>query len=187
MRASTRRAAAARATTSRWLVALLLVAGACADSAVDEVPAESSQQRPFPDVELDNLRDRDEKLSIADIAGARPAVVNFFASWCGPCKRELPVFVEASEDHGEDVAFVAVDTEDSASEGLEMLERYGVDYPAVYDPDARIRNALGRSGLPVTAFVTADGKVAKILAREVDAEELDTAIRELVEIGRKHQ
>ena len=176
------KAAAARATTSRWLTVLLLVA-ACTNSQVDEVPPGPTERAEFPDFSLDNLRNRDEKLTFDDLSAGRPAVVNFFASWCGPCKKELPVFVDAFEEHGGKVAFVGVDTEDSASEGLEMVERYGVEYPAVYDPDATIRNALGRGGLPVTAFVTADGEVAKVVAREMNRDELDDAIQELVEIG----
>ena len=185
MVATRRRAEAARATTSRWLIALLLVAVACSESGVDEVPPGPTERAQFPDFTLDDLRDRDDKLSFDDVVQGRPAVVNFFASWCAPCKRELPVFVEAFEAHGDDVVFLGVDTEDSASEGLEMLERYGIDYPAVYDPNAVIRNALGRSGLPITAFVAADGTVMKIVARELNADELEDAIQELVEIGHK--
>lgn len=173
-----------RATTSHWLVALLLLAVvACSQQTPDEIPPGPTERAEFPDFSLENLRNRDESLSLADVAAGRPAVVNFFASWCAPCKRELPLFVKAFEDHGEEVAFLGVDTEDSASEGLEMLDRYGIGYPAVYDPDARIRNALGRSGLPVTVFVTADGKVVKLVAREMDRDELEDAIQELVEIG----
>jgi cytochrome c biogenesis protein CcmG/thiol:disulfide interchange protein DsbE len=183
VRASKTRVAAA--TTSRWLLALLLVTAACVGSKVEEVPPGPTERTQFPDVSLDNLRERDERLTLNDLAEGRPAVVNFFASWCGPCKRELPLFVEAFEKHGGGVAFVGIDTEDSASEGLEMLQRYGIEYPALYDPDAKIRNALGRSGLPVTAFVGPDGTVVRLLAREVTAEELDAAIQELVEIGHK--
>ena len=177
MAASRTREAAARATTSRWLVALVILAAACGSSPATD--SSSAGPNRFPDVTLDNLRDRDEKLSFDDVAGGRPAVVNFFASWCAPCKRELPVFVAAAEEHGDKVAFIGVDTEDSASEGLEMLERYDIEYPALYDPDAAIRNALGRAGLPITVFVAADGTVNKIVAREIDAEELDTEIAAL--------
>lgn len=171
-----------RATTSRWVVALALLAvAACSQRAADEIPPGPTERAEFPDFSLENLRNRDERLTLAEVAGGRPAVVNFFASWCAPCKRELPLLVAAFEEHGDDVAFLGVDTEDSASEGLEMLDRYGIEYPAVYDPDARIRNALGRSGLPVTVFVTSEGAIAKIVAREVNANELDDEIEALVD------
>ena len=172
--------AAAGTTTSRWILALLLVLAACVgDDGSADVGA-----RAFPEFALDDLRDRSKKLTFADDVRGRPTVVNFFASWCTPCKKELPVFADAYERHKHDVRFLGVDTEDSASEGLEMLERYGIDYPAVYDPDATVRNALGRSsGLPITAFVTSDGKVAKLVTGEMNRDELDDAIQELVEIG----
>lgn len=170
-----------RATSSRWVIAWALLAAAACSQKTAEVPPGPTEQAEFPDFSLENLRNRDEKLGLPALAGGRPAVVNLFASWCPPCKRELPLFVAAFDEYGDDVAFIGVDTEDSPTEALEMLERYGVEYPVVYDPEAKIRTALGRSGLPVTVFVTAEGEITKIVAREVNANELGDEIEALLD------
>jgi thiol-disulfide isomerase/thioredoxin len=96
------------------------------------------------------------------IAGLRgyPAVVNIWASWCGPCRFEFPRFQRAAADYGRRVAFLGVDTQDSDDAASTFLEEAPVPYPSYTDPDKEIGDAVGASlGLPDTAFYDRRGKL----------------------------
>ncbi|UJA18893.1 TlpA family protein disulfide reductase [Thermoleophilia bacterium SCSIO 60948] len=104
---------------------------------------------------LGELRDQLDRLK------GTPAVVNVWASWCGPCRAEFPVFQRVSADRGTEVAFVGVDSKDPpAGAGETFLEDYPIPYPSIYDEDGEIQvEELGvPSGLPATGFYDASGK-----------------------------
>ncbi len=89
-----------------------------------------------------------------------PAVVNVWASWCGPCRFEFPHFQQAAADYGKRVAFLGVDTEDSDDAASTFLEEAPVPYPSYTDPDKDIGEAIGASlGLPDTAFYNRHGEL----------------------------
>lgn len=122
-----------------------------------------------------------------DVAGltGRPIVLNVWASWCAPCRDELPLLARAHAEHGDEVAFLGIDVADGSPEtALRLLEESGVTYPSVVDPEARSRAALGWTGLPLTVFADADGRV---IARErspmSSAAELDAALREHLDVS----
>jgi cytochrome c biogenesis protein CcmG, thiol:disulfide interchange protein DsbE len=89
-----------------------------------------------------------------------PAVVNVWASWCGPCRFEFPHFQHAAADYGKRVAFLGIDTQDSDDAASSFLEEAPVPYPSYTDPGKDIGNAIGASlGLPDTAFYDRSGKL----------------------------
>jgi len=89
-----------------------------------------------------------------------PAVVNVWASWCGPCRFEFPHFQQAAAEYGKRVAFLAVDSQDSDEAAATFLEEAPVPYPSYTDPDEEITDSLGASlGLPDTAFYDRAGKL----------------------------
>jgi len=88
-----------------------------------------------------------------------PAVVNVWASWCGPCRIEFPHFQDASAEMGTEIAFLGVNSQDSESAAATFLESSPVPYPSFYDPDEEITESLGAGqGLPATAFFNAAGE-----------------------------
>ena len=89
-----------------------------------------------------------------------PAVVNVWASWCGPCRFEFPVFQQASARYGKRVAFLGVDKQDSEDAAKTFLEEAPVPYPSYTDPSSDIAGALGAGrGLPDTAFYDRKGEL----------------------------
>lgn len=89
-----------------------------------------------------------------------PAVVNVWASWCGPCRFEFPHFQRAAADYGKRVAFLGIDSEDSDDAAATFLEEAPVPYPSYTDPDKDIADGIGASlGLPDTAFYDRHGEL----------------------------
>jgi cytochrome c biogenesis protein CcmG/thiol:disulfide interchange protein DsbE len=89
-----------------------------------------------------------------------PAVVNVWASWCGPCRFEFPHFQQAAAEYGKRVAFLGIDKQDSADAAATFLREAPVPYPSYEDPDEEIADSLGASlGLPDTAFYDRRGKL----------------------------
>lgn len=94
-----------------------------------------------------------------DLAGIRgPAVINVWASWCGPCRKELPLIAQLHDTGKVDV--LGVDIEDpQPGTALELAADSGVTYPSVADPAGETKAPLGIAGVPQTVFVDADGSV----------------------------
>jgi len=87
-----------------------------------------------------------------------PAVVNVWASWCGPCRFEFPHFQQAAAHYGKRVAFLGIDSEDSDDAASTFLAEEPVPYPSYTDPDKELADSIGASlGLPDTAFYDRSG------------------------------
>jgi thiol-disulfide isomerase/thioredoxin len=97
-----------------------------------------------------------------------PVVVNMWASWCPPCRRELPVFQREAVKRGARVAFLGVNVADARADALKLAARYPMPYPSFVDP--RYNITAGRfhaRGLPVTAFYDARGRLVVVRAGEI--------------------
>jgi cytochrome c biogenesis protein CcmG, thiol:disulfide interchange protein DsbE len=117
-------------------------------------------------------------LSLESLRG-RAVVLNFWASWCGPCKDEAPLLQEASERwQDEGVAFVGIDVKDFRGDARDFVERYGVTYPNVYDGKGSTIGRYGVTGYPETYFIDTEGRVRYRIAGPVeDAQDVDDGIR----------
>jgi cytochrome c biogenesis protein CcmG, thiol:disulfide interchange protein DsbE len=89
-----------------------------------------------------------------------PVVVNIWASWCGPCRTETPILVDAAERYGSRVQFLGVDFEDTKNGAGSFLNDHGVPYPSIFDGAGAIHDRLGFVGLPDTVFYGADGQLS---------------------------
>lgn len=96
---------------------------------------------------------------LADFVGERPLVLNFFASWCPPCRAEMPDFQAVYSDVREQVGFLGVDLQDSKQAGAALVEETGVEYPWGLDPDGTLYAAFEGFSMPTTVFISADGEV----------------------------
>ena len=114
--------------------------------------------KALPDMTLHCLGS-DASRDIRRLAG-RPMVINFWASWCGPCKLELPLLGRADREFGDTVSFLGIDAQDSSAEAWKVLTAAGVKYPQLEDPKGRTRAPFGwQSGLPLTVFVDVRGRM----------------------------
>lgn len=102
-----------------------------------------------------------EEMSLSDLYG-KPIVINFWASWCPPCKRELPIFQEAYDEYGDRVNFVMLDLADGSRETIDAGEEYvasqGFDFPLYFDFLVEGALAYGTFSIPVTVVITENGK-----------------------------
>lgn len=118
---------------------------------------------------------------VGETLGSEPLIVNFWASWCGPCYQEAPDPQEAWRRHGERVLFVGVQTQDRGkrAEGRSFIDRFDLGFPNVIDDDSAISIDYGLFGVPETFFVRRDGTLMDKHTGPVDLELLEDKIAEL--------
>lgn len=186
---------------SFWVLALVLVvliggayvlysrlsADARPDNLSAQTPAETENQTPqgsdapaeteppkveAPDFTVENADGEDVKLS--DYVG-KPIVLNFWASWCSPCKSEMPEFNEAWEELDGEVQFLMVNMTDGSRETVDTAKEYvegqGFSFPVFFDTGSEAAMAYSAYSLPTTYFIDAEGYV---VARAVGAIDRDT-------------
>ncbi len=153
-----------------WLLAaaLLLAVPACAKN-------DASNGKPVPKATLTSLATG--KPADWDAKG-RPLVINFWASWCTPCRAEMPAFDRVHRTLGDKVAIVGVTDEDDHEAAAEAAKKSGATYPLLVDEDQTLLTDLQLSGLPGTVFVDADGNVIGHHLGALTEEELTTQIED---------
>ncbi len=116
------------------------------------------QPAPAPDFTVYDLEGNPHKLS--DFRG-RPVILNFWASWCGPCVSEMPEFQKFYDAYGEEIHFLLVNLTDGHQETVEsassFLEKHGYTLPVYYDTDIDAAMVYGVNAVPVSYFLDAEG------------------------------
>lgn len=102
----------------------------------------------------------------------RPMVINFWASWCVPCRQEMPDLQAAHVLLGEQVEFVGVVHRDLRSAAIDFVRETGVTYPSGFDPAGSVAASYGLIGLPSTFLVAADGVVVAEVRGELTKDKL---------------
>ena len=125
-------------------------------SSISSARAATGQRAPAFD--LAALGNPAGHVSLAAYAG-RPVIVNFFASWCGPCRKETPLMARYDKSAHGAVTVIGVDTNDSRTAALAFTRDYGVSYPVASDPAATTAGAFGVVALPQTFFLNAQHRV----------------------------
>jgi cytochrome c biogenesis protein CcmG/thiol:disulfide interchange protein DsbE len=122
-----------------------------------------------------------EPIRLADLRG-RPVIVNFWASWCGPCIEEFPLLRDAAARHEADgLAVIGVVYRDRAEAAREFMERHGGTWAAAMDPGEQVATAYGVVGPPETYFIDRDGTIVARNIGQVTAATLDSQLAAIIE------
>ena len=147
------------------------------DGTIEVIPPE--RREPAPEVVAETIDG--DVLALADIDG--PVVVNFWASWCGPCAREAPALAAFADRYEGEVAVVGVDVKDSPASARSFHEQYRLPYPSWSDPPGAIAasfGGIGPAGLPSTIVLDAEHRVAVRMLGQITAAQLDQAVGDVL-------
>ena len=100
----------------------------------------------------------DGRVSLAELRGT-PVVLNFWASWCIPCKEEAPYLAAAAERYRDEIAFLGLDIQDFVQDARRFLAKLDVPYPSVRDPGNDSYTDYGLTGVPETYYIDARGRI----------------------------
>ena len=141
--------------------------------------AESAEPElvPAPDFTVYDLEGNEVHLS--DFVG-KPIVLNFWASWCSPCKSEMPDFNQAYLDYGDEVNFLMVNMTDGNRETVDsasaFIEEQGYVFPVFYDTELSAALTYGAYALPTTYFIDAEGYAVAWAQSALSAENLQKGL-----------
>ncbi len=120
-------------------------------------------------------------LSDFTAGGGRPVVLNFWATWCPPCRVEMPHFEAAAQLYGDDVAVLGVNQAESADTITAYAGDHGLTYPLLVDEEMTINHLYGILNLPTTVFIDANGIVREVLVGTMSRAVLEERIDGLLE------
>lgn len=182
--------------TRRWplgvltlIVAAIIVGGVVIfggtsdDAAVDVADLSESlglpthNGEPAADFALTLFDGSEFRLSDHLANDGRPVVLNLWASWCGPCRAEMPAFDAAAQANTE-VFFIGVAVEDVLDAALAFADEVAVSYALAFDEADRVSRRYPAPGLPATFFITADGAIAKTVFGQIDEAQIEGFIEE---------
>ena len=145
------------------------------------IPTEEVSADLAPDVTI--VDGEGNQLKLSDFRG-KGVVLNFWASWCGPCKSEMPHFQAAYEQYGEEVHFLMVNMSsafgDTRADAAAVLEQGGYSFPVYYDDLTECAYGYGISAIPVTVFIDKDGKLVSYKTGAMNAADLDRRILTII-------
>ncbi len=152
----------------------------------DRIDPDSLSQTQSADLATDfTVTDPEgNEVRLSDFVG-QPVIVNFWASWCGPCKSEMPHFQEAYEEYGGDIVFLMVNLAegfgDTREKAEKLLTENGFTFPVYYDTLAQCAINYSITGVPVTLFVDSQGSLVSTKTGMISQADLQRRILTILE------
>jgi cytochrome c biogenesis protein CcmG/thiol:disulfide interchange protein DsbE len=144
------------APRARWVAVGALVVGVIVVAEVASGGGTDSNGRQAPPLPTKALRP--PAVSLADLRG-EPVLVDFFASWCGPCAEEAPTLRELSRDLGAQATIVAVDWDDAGGPARAFVRKHGWTFPVLADTAGTAGEKYGLVGLPTSFVLDSQGRI----------------------------
>jgi cytochrome c biogenesis protein CcmG/thiol:disulfide interchange protein DsbE len=165
-----------------WLIVtvaaiVVLIGAIIAVDATTHRPAKPAALKPAPAFTLQSLANPAQHVSLAAYRG-QPVILNFFASWCAPCKKETPLLAGYYRASKGKVAIIGVDADDSATAARQFLSANGVAYPVGFETTPALANAYGVSeiGIPETFFLDSGHRIVKRVLGDVTMKDLTAGV-----------
>ena len=126
----------------------------------ESVPVTTGTTEPPVNIAPDftMLDQEGNEVTLASFFG-KPIILNFWASWCGPCKMEMPELQEFYDEYGEDIHFLLVSVDDSVDTAKAFIEKEGYTFPVFFDTTSMGAYTYGASSIPLTFFIDAEGNL----------------------------
>ncbi|MFQ5794904.1 MAG: TlpA family protein disulfide reductase [Candidatus Bipolaricaulia bacterium] len=127
-----------------------------------------------PDFALADLEGREVRLS--DLRG-RPVLLNFWASWCPPCRKEMPDLQAFHQAYGDRITLIGVDWGESPADAQAFLDDFAISYPNLLDSDGKVFVQYGMTGIPTTFFIDEAGIIRGVWNGAMDFEDMVAAFQ----------
>lgn len=136
-----------------------------------------AQTNPAPDFTV--VDENGEEYQLSDFKG-KPVVLNFWASWCGPCKSEMPDFDKAYQKYKDEISFLMVNLTDGSRETVEKasahVKEQGYSFPVYYDTMSEAAMTYGVYSIPTSYFIDKEGNIIAHAQGAIDKENLEKGI-----------
>jgi peroxiredoxin len=143
-------------------------------------PREAAVGEIAPDFTLIDIRD-DEQISLSQFDG-RPVMLNFWATWCPPCRKEMPLLQDAYEEHqGDGLIILTIAVSDKANNVLDFSDQHDLTFPLLIDTKDQVAVQYKVLGIPTSYFIDSNGVITSVQVGDLTAPALDRHLEEILE------